>query len=151
MNKVKVVSLMLLPIFFNGCASLGKSAATGAGIGAGVGATAGFLADPGPDGSKRIKNVMIGTAIGGVVGAGTGYMVGKSAESDREAARNKGKNDALTEMQNKTTSGEDRGQPKLVPPKTEARWVPDGVRGNTFVPGHFEYVIIEPARWEMGR
>ncbi len=39
------------------------------------------------------------------------------------------------------------GQPVLVPPKVDARFVDDQVRGNVFVPGHFEYQV-RPARWK---
>jgi len=42
-------------------------------------------------------------------------------------------------------------EPRLIPARTEARWVPDQIRGSTFVPGHFEYVIVEGARWETGK
>lgn len=135
----------LLPTY--GCSTLGKSAGAGASVGAGVG----LIADPGPNGSKRIRNVLIGSAVGGVLGAGVGHILGKNAENDRTAARNQGKNEAALEMQSRLSAESNETQPRLIPPKTEARWVPDLARGSTFIPGHFEYVIIEPARWEMGR
>ena len=46
----------------------------------------------------------------------------------------------------KASTGTSR-EPILIPPRVEARYVEDQVRGGTFIPGHVEYQIIEPAKW----
>jgi hypothetical protein len=130
-----------------GCSTTGTSVGAGAGVGAALGATAGVLADPGPGGSNRFRNVVIGSAIGGALGAGTGFMIDREVKDEKQDAFEKGKQAALQE-QASHSSGNSSGEPRLIPPKTEARWIPDQVHGSTFVPGHFEYVILENSRWE---
>ena len=151
MNTYFSISLSMVLILISGCATTGKSTAAGAGIGAVAGGATGALADPGPDGSNRVRNVLIGSAIGAGVGALGGYFMGKHAEADRDAARAQGKKDAEGEMKTQLEASDPSGGPKLLPAVTEARWVPDAVKGGTFVPGHFEYIIVSPARWQAGR
>ena len=133
-----------------GCSTAGKSVGTGAGVGSALGATAGVLADPGQGGSNRFRNVVIGSAIGGALGAGAGFMIDREAKDEKQDAYEKGRQAALQE-QASHSSGATGSEPRLIPPKTEARWVPDQVHGSTFVPGHFEYVILETARWESSK
>jgi hypothetical protein len=114
-------------------------------LGAGVGA----IADPGENGQNRFRNVVIGTAVGGAVGAGVGFMVDRSAKDDRSSEYDRGKKDGKKESNDQANASALSG-PRLLPAKTEAKWIPDQVRGNIFVPGHFEYVIIETARWSIG-
>lgn len=137
-------------ILCSSCATTGKSIGAGAGAGAALGAGVGALADPGEGGEHRIRNVLIGTAIGGVVGAGTGYVADRYAKDEKDAAYQKGKLETQKEISEHPVYS-DANQPKLVPPRTEARWIPDQVRGATFVPGHFEYIILEGAKWEPTR
>jgi phage tail tape-measure protein len=148
--KLCFSTLFIVMVLSAGCATTGKSVGTGAVIGGVAGATAGALADPGDGGQNRLRNVVIGSAIGGALGAGAGWMLHQEGKDGRQESYEKGKSDAKLELSNSydASSG---GQPKLVQPKTEAHWVPDQIRGNTFVPAHFEYVIIQSAHWETGR
>lgn len=134
-----------------GCSSTGGSLATGAGIGSLAGAGVGAVADPGPNGSNRFRNVVIGTAGGALVGAGTAYAIDRSNRDSVEDGKRQGRKDAEDEWSKRTASSSQSGSPELLPPKTEAKWIPDQVRGSTFVPGHFEYQIVAPARWDTKR
>ena len=131
-------------MYLSACATGGKSTLLGTGVGAGVGAGIGALADPGPKGEGRIRNVFIGAAAGSLIGAGAGYLGHELVESKEKAAYEKGKKDS-----EKSQSVSDSGSaaPVLLPPRVESRFVEEQVRGNVFVPAHFEYVIVEPARW----
>ena len=124
----------------NGCATQSKSAGLGAGIGAGVGMGIGAIADPNADGQARTRNVIIGGALGGILGAVTGSAV----YSGQEKARIEGAKNA----QGSSAPPAPGNQPLLSQPKVESRWVEPKVVGNRYVEGHFEYVIVEPAKWE---
>ena len=39
--------------------------------------------------------------------------------------------------------------PDLKNPKVEARWIEGKVAGNRYIDGHFEYIIVEPAHWDI--
>lgn len=145
---ISVIQAFLLVL--SGCATTGKSIGAGGVGGATLGAGVGALADPGPDGENRVRNILIGTAAGGAVGAGAGYLVDRYVKEGEDEAYKKGKGDVQKEIFDQTSSS-NAAQPRLIPPRTEARWIPDQVRGNIFVPGHFEYVIIEGAKWETKR
>jgi phage tail tape-measure protein len=110
----------------------------------------GALADPGSGGQNRFRNVVIGTAIGAGVGAGAGYMLGEHVRKERDSARAEGKSEAMKDAQAHAAEANSTA-PRLIPARTEARWVSDQVRGNVFIPGHFEYQIIENARWESAQ
>jgi hypothetical protein len=146
----RTTSLPILLLFLSGCATAGKSAALGGASGAALGAGVGALADPGPDGSHRIRNVLIGTGAGAALGVGAGLLLHQSTDARENEGYQKGKQDTQKEIEAQANSP-DGHPPKLIPAKTEARWVPDLVRGNTFVPGHFEYNITSGARWDLGR
>lgn len=59
----------------------------------------------------------------------------------------------LTALDGKSTtaSGASGQPPVLIPPRTEARWIADQIHGNTFVPAHIEYSIVESAKWATPR
>lgn len=123
-----------------GCSTMGKSSALGGGIGAGVGAIAGGLADPGKDGEHRTRNVIVGSALGSVAGVVAGGLLYDAGEDKRQAGFEAGK---------KTGSKPQPGaMPALSQAKVEAQWVESKVVGNRYVEGHFEYIIMEPTRWE---
>jgi len=116
----------------------------GAGTGAAAGAGIGALVDPGPKGRGRIKNAYVGAAAGAVLGGAAGYFMHEASAANESAAFEKGKSDGL--MKGAKVGGSNN-PPNLVPAKVEVRFVDDQVKGNIFVPAHFEYVILEPARW----
>lgn len=135
-------------ILNQGCSTTQGSLMTGAGIGGLTGAGVGALADPGPNGSNRARNVVIGAAAGSLVGAGVGYAVDRSNRDATEDGKRQGRKEAEEEWRRSNAASSSGGAPELVPAKTEAKWVPDQVKGSTFVPGHFEYSIVSPAKWE---
>jgi hypothetical protein len=138
------MTLLALTLFLEGCASPGKATLLGAGIGATAGAGVGLLASPGRNGQNRARNVIVGGALGGLLGAGTGYVANELSDKSNKEAYDKGKQDAQKGTGNYAPAS---GKPVLIPPRVESRFIDDQVRGNTFVPAHVEYQIVEPARW----
>ncbi len=126
------------------CASSGTSALLGMGLGAGLGSGIGAMVDPGPKGRNRIRNVFIGATAGSLLGAGTGYLANEMTENAKKEGYTKGQLDAQTKRP--TYSG-DPGQPILVPAQVDVQYQEDQVRGNNFIPGHFEYRIVSPSHW----
>lgn len=122
-----------------GCATSGSSTLLGSGIGAGLGAGLGAAIDPGPKAEGRIRNVFIGAAAGSLLGGATALITHNAIEGRANDAFEKGKKEGQ--------QGAAVGGPQLLPARVEARYVEETVRGSVFVPGHFEYVIVEPARW----
>jgi hypothetical protein len=147
---LREVALPVLLLILSGCATTGGSVAAGSAGGAALGAGVGALADPGPNGANRIRNVLIGSGVGAIVGAGAGLLLHQSNASSENEGYQKGKEAGQKEIEAQANSP-DGHPPKLIPAKTEAHWIPDLVRGNTFVPGHFEYQISQGARWSTTR
>jgi hypothetical protein len=144
-NKNKIILMLNLTIILAasyGCATQGKSLAFGGAVGAGSGAIIGGIADPGKDGQYRTRNVIIGSAIGGVAGMATAALVHSRTENKTRVAYEEGRLDSEKKQMASGT------MPSLKNPKVEARWVDGKITGNRYVEGHFEYVIVEPARWE---
>ena len=128
----------------SGCATSGKSTLVGSAAGAGFGAGIGAMVDPGPKGEGRIRNVFIGAAAGSLVGGATGYLVHESIDGREKEAYQKGKDDSKKTNPEYAAEG---GEPVLIPARVEPKFVDDQVRGSVFIPKHFEYRIVEPARW----
>ena len=126
------------------CATGGRSALLGAGAGAGLGAGIGAMVDPGPKGEGRIRNVFIGAGAGALLGAGAGYLAHEEVADHEKASYEKGKKDA---EKSQVSAASGNGAPVLLPARVETRFVDEQVRGSIYVPAHFEYVIVEPARW----
>lgn len=145
MKYTSLLSLPILAFLAQACATSGSSTLTGSAIGAGFGAGVGALADPGDKGRNRIRNVFIGATAGSLVGAGTGLLAHNVVEDNEKDAFEKGKSVGQKNASQASANGPT--QPTLLPPRIESRFVDDSVRGNVFVPAHFEYVIVEPARW----
>lgn len=135
------VSGVTLVIFgLNGCATQSKSMALGGVVGMGTGAAIGGIVDPGSNGQYRTRNVIIGSALGGVAGLVTGAAIQSSIGTQKKEAFEQGKKQTQP-----TPSGE---RPQLSEPKVEAYWMEGEISGNRYVEPHWEYQIIEPARWE---
>lgn len=143
-SNLKSVIALLVSASLAGCATSTKSVLFGAGTGAAAGAGIGALVDPGPKGRGRIKNAYIGAAAGAVLGGGAGYLLHETIEAKETAALEKGKAEGAMRAAQAASNG---NPPNLIPAKVEVRFVDDQTKGNTFVPAHFEYVILEPARW----
>lgn len=147
---LRAASFTAMPMIIfamQGCSTTSGSIATGAGFGGAMGAGVGALADAGPGGEHRFRNVVIGTAGGALLGAGAGYAIDRHEHDVAEDAKKAGAKERDEEWQKRNEASQSGGSPELIPAKTEARWVPDQVKGSTFVPGHFEYFILENAHW----
>lgn len=142
--QLKFLILFVTTIIISACATSRKSVILGASSGAAAGAGIGALVDPGPKGHGRIKNAYVGAAAGAVLGGAAGYLIHDSMEARDSAAFEKGKSEGLTKLSQVSSNG---NPPNLIPPKVEVRFVDDQVKGNSFIPAHFEYIILEPARW----
>ena len=146
--RKRFLALLLSPCLFASCASTGASVATGGLLGGVGGAAVGAMADPGKGGQYRVRNVVVGTAAGVTVGAATGFLLDRHVEDERQKAKAEALRDDKNTPPRSYDLGSIGGSPSLIPPRTEAFWVPDLVRGTTFIPGHFEYRIVENAHWE---
>ena len=152
LQKCTALSISIFLLFsLQACSTTQKSIALGAGVGSAAGAGVGAVADPGPKGKYRLRNVVIGTAVGAVAGAGVGYALDRYSHDEREDAKREGKKESEEEQNKRLDASSSGGSPQLIAPKTEAKWIPDQVRGSTFVPGHFEYIIISQAHWEASQ
>lgn len=122
------------------CASQNKSVGLGAALGGGTGALVGAVADPGRKGENRTRNVILGTGLGAMAGMVAGNVLYEESEKKRKDAFLKGQ----------ASQPKMEGQPpSLSAPRVETRWIEGRVMGNRYIEGHFEYVIIEPARWDL--
>lgn len=138
----KLISFILVICLMTSCASKGKSIGLGGTIGAGAGAALGGIMNPGKNGEYRTRNVIVGAGIGSIAGMITGGLIHSNTEKKEKEAFEKGKQSAT---QNQSSGV----MPELRNPKVEARWVEGRVQGNRYVDGHFEYIIVEQARWEV--
>ena len=140
----KAFAYCLLAIYLSGCATPGGTTFLGSLVGSVVGASIGALADGGPKGRGRTRNIFIGATFGAAIGATTGFI----AERKSEKKSTEPLDTATTARPDLTTVlPSDSAPPILVPPRVDSYFVDDQIRGNVFVPGHLEYQIKEPARW----
>ncbi len=139
-RKIYVMSSLALATVLNtGCATQGKSAGLGGLIGATGGAALGGIADPGKKGEYRTRNVIVGASIGGMAGLIAGSALHDEIKTREAKAFAKGRGSAP-----RKPSG---AIPSLREAKVESRWIEGRVVGNRYIEGHFEYIIIEPTRW----
>lgn len=128
-------------LLLSGCATQNKSVGLGAGVGAGTGALIGGIADPGKNGEYRTRNV--------IVGAGLGAMAGMVAGSAIYSSQEKAKKEAFLQGAKSGSTPVPGAMPGLSQPKVETHWIEGKVQGNRYIEGHFEYVIVEPVRWDV--
>jgi len=145
MNKLKMLLVIPPTLGCLSCASTGKSTMFGATSGAAFGATIGAVVDPGKKGQGRIKNAFVGGAIGALVGAASAYFIHKNGEEKEQRAYQEGRFESQRPKLGLDSS--DPEYPRLMNPRVEERFVDDQVKGNIFIPAHFEFQIVEPARW----
>jgi hypothetical protein len=139
MNKATFYPFVAAILALAGCATQSKSIGLGGAIGAGGGAVLGGIADPGKNGEYRTRNVIVGSALGGMAGMIAGSVIHENTEKQKQEAFKRGQSSPAHKP------GE---MPSLKNPKVDARWVEGRIIGNRYVEGHWEYVIVEPARWE---
>lgn len=135
-----MIHMMALALAMTGCATQNKSAGLGGLLGAGTGAALGGIADPGKNGEYRTRNVIVGTALGGMAGLIAGSVLHEEVDSQKKDAFQKGRASAP-----QVNTG---AMPSLKGARVDSRWIEGRVVGNRYIEGHFEYVIVEPARWE---
>ncbi len=136
-----LILVVTAAILLSGCATQNKSVGLGAGVGAGAGALIGGIADPGKNGEYRTRYV--------IVGAGLGAMAGMVAGSAIYSQQEKAKKEAFLQGAKVGSSPVPGAMPSLSQPKVETHWVEGKVQGNRYIEGHFEYVIVEPVRWDV--
>ena len=141
MRPSQSLIVMAVAVVLGGCATENKSVGTGAGIGALGGAAIGGIMDPGKDGEYRTRNVVVGGMLGAMAGAVTGSVIHKKMDAAKKDAYEKGQ---------ASPKPDSSSPPKLSEPKVEAHWVEGRAQGNRWIDGHWEYVILEPARWSGG-
>ena len=132
--------LLIILLIFSGCATSKKSVALGGVIGGTTGAVMGGISYPGRHGEERTRNVIIGTILGATAGIIAGKLFNSEIQKEKKKAFEKGKESAPRIAGGAIAS--------LSNPQIETRWVEGRIVGNRYVEGHFEYVIVEPARWE---
>ncbi len=136
-----LICAICMSFFLSGCATQGKSVGLGGAVGAGTGAALGGIADPGKNGEYRTRNVIVGAALGGMAGMIAGDALYKNTEKEKREAFLKGRASAPP-----LQAG---AMPTLKPARVESRWIEGHLVGtNRWVEGHFEYLIVEPARWD---
>ncbi len=124
-----------------GCQTANKSVGLGGAVGAGTGALIGGIADPGKNGEYRTRNVLVGATLGAMTGMVAGSLIHKESE--------KAKKEAFLKGQASSTPQASGAAPALSQPKVETHWIEGRVQGNRYIEGHFEYIIVEPARWDV--
>lgn len=136
-----LIQFLCLALLLTGCATQNKSVGLGAGVGAGAGALIGGIADPGKNGEYRTRNVIVGAALGGMTGMVADSLIHSQSEQAKREAFLQGQKVGQTPVPG--------NPPSLSTPKVETHWVEGKVQGNRYIEGHFEYVIIEPVRWDV--
>lgn len=138
-----LIHLIALTLAMMGCATQNKSVGLGGALGAGTGAALGGIADPGKNGEYRTRNVVVGAALGGMAGMIAGSVIHTETEKQKKEAFLKGRASAPQAKQG--------AMPDMKSPRVETRWIEGRIQGNRYIEGHFEYVIVEPARWDENR
>ena len=128
-----------------GCATGGKTTLLGMGVGFTSGITTAAISSRHYNSRSKERNMLIGTAVGSVIGAVAGYQSHKYLKKRKKKSFREGrkKNTSSTHSQIAT------GHSKLKPAKIRVRFVDDQVKGKTKIPAHFEYDIVEEAKWEQ--
>lgn len=132
-------------LLVQGCATSGQTTLLGLGIGSLAGGTIGALVDAGPKDRLRGQNLFCGSSIGGLLGASGAYLLHPNDSKRAEIADMASQTNAL--MKPKQQAIDSADHPLVVPPQVETRYVDDQVKGNTFVPGHLEFQIVQPGQW----
>lgn len=138
---MSMIYLAVISLATSGCATQNKSAGLGGLIGAGTGAALGGIVDPGKNGEYRTRNVIVGGAVGGMAGLIAGSVIHDEMDSQKKDAYLKGRASAP-----QAPAG---AMPSLKNAKVESKWIEGRVTGNRYIEGHFEYIIVEPTRWDQ--
>ena len=138
---LSMIYLAVISLAMSGCATQNKSAGLGGLIGAGTGAALGGIVDPGKNGEYRTRNVIVGGALGGMAGLIAGSVIHDEMDSQKKDAYLKGRASAP-----QAPAG---AMPSLKNAKVESKWIEGRVAGNRYIEGHFEYIIVEPTRWDQ--
>ena len=121
-----LTSLMLTS---SGCATSTESTLFGISIGGVLGAGVGAAA--GQNNGVPREGAAVGLAVGSALGGLMGYLKHKQNEDQK----------------NKAVLGTASAAPILSKPSVERVWVGPRIENNTYVEGHYQFVIKKPSRW----
>lgn len=127
----RTVLITGMAMVVEGCASVERSVALGAGIGGATGGLVGLAARDRPDDATSI---VIGTLVGAATGGLFGYL--GFQENEKKARIASMRNPELEER-----------VPYLKDAKIQRMWVPGKIEGNRFIWGHWVDIIERPASW----
>ena len=113
----------------NSCATSTDSVLLGAGIGGIVGTGAGAVA--GSNSNHPKEGAAVGLAVGSAIGGLMGYL----------------KHKQNTEQKSKVQVGTNAEPPILSKPTIERIWVGPRIENNTYIEGHYQFVIKKPSHW----
>ena len=146
-NKCHFATLFALILIFilTGCATQSRSVGLGGAIGAAGGALLGGIASPGKNGEMRTRNIIVGSAVGGMAGMMTASILHENGEAKTKEAYLEGQKSGAAKSHASYSNA-----PSLKNPTVESRWVEGRAYGNKYIEGHYEYIIVEPTRWDLG-
>lgn len=128
---MRAILYLMISILFVSCASVEKSTTLGAVVG---GIAGGLIANSTANKNQRNQSTLTGAVIGAGIGALAGYSAFKEKQKkEREATLQQ------NPMESKT--------PSLTAPKVRRVWVPAKIEGQTYVDGHYIYVIEKTSGW----
>ena len=125
-----LVSLIIIPFLFVGCATARDSMLLGASMGAAAGGSMGNVST-----EHSPKGTAIGALIGAALGAAFGYL-GHKDYQQKEGLRQA--------MSNGTEKPKD---PKISEPRYRSIWVPDKIEGDRYIQGHRIFIIEDTGKW----
>jgi len=132
MNKIIIIYLIIGAITYQGCSTLKKSLALGAGSGAATGALLGSQIDS----QKRQRGALIGAASGALIGGLASYLLHRDRKKSAKV------------LTSQILSGiNDKSIPALKYPQVKRVWVPDQIEEDRYIKGHFIYLIDRPSVW----
>ena len=139
------INMATMFIAVAGCSTLDRSTLLGTGIGAVGGGAIGAASSRGLRDSNRRHNIAIGTGIGAFTGAIIGQQSHKHID---QRAKKLGKVGPTQLHALPSTTSMSRKPLRLKPARVKVRFVDDQVSGKTKIPAHFEYDIVEEAKWQ---
>lgn len=121
--------LITISLPLTSCVTSTESTVLGVGIGGILGAGAGAAA--GQNSGVPREGAAVGLAIGSALGGLMGYLKHKENQ----------------EQKNRVTIGTESTSPILSKPAVERVWVGPRIENNTYIEGHYQFVIKKPSRW----
>ncbi|MCX6125602.1 MAG: glycine zipper domain-containing protein [Proteobacteria bacterium] len=124
-----LVSMIVTTLMLTRCTTSTDSTLFVMGVGGIIGAGAGAVA--GHNGGTPKEGAAVGLAVGSALGGLMGYLKHKEDQ----------------EQKNKIKVGTEGSAPILSRPNIERVWVGPRIENNTYIEGHYQFVIKKPSRW----